>query len=457
MTAEIAILNKHGIALAADSKVTIGSAGEEKTFDTVNKLFTLSKVHPIALMIYGNAEFMRYPWETIAKIYRQQKGAKGEKTVAVWADDFCRYISKFGNIRPEDRSRNVQNVVGSVFDNLQTDAFKEARQKNISVPSKDYVALLLKNVQQEIIKLQRIDDFFNEEQKIKFIAGHAADIDQSVNEFFQAFDDVELVAKARELALLSIFKKQFSPQSSGVVIAGFGNDEMFPALVEFETDGYVGDELKLFQTRRAEITRDNASAIFPFAQKEMVQRFMNGIDPELAFALQKILVPAMIQNSFDVLEQYGAVANKNNDNVRQQIRDAANAAVRATAATLGRIQRNAFSTPIIQMVSLLPKDELPHLAESLVALTSLKRHVSRDAETVGGPIDVCLISKGDGFIWIKRKHYFKPELNPQFTRNYMRGISSPGEGHERQGTRKATRTTRRANKKTSSAPAGPGR
>ena len=43
-----------------------------------------------------------------------------------------------------------------------------------------------------------------------------------------------------------------------------------------------------------------------------------------------------------------------------------------------------------------------------------------DAETVGGPIDVAVISKGDGFVWIKRKHYFKPELNPHFIKNYFR-------------------------------------
>jgi hypothetical protein len=39
---------------------------------------------------------------------------------------------------------------------------------------------------------------------------------------------------------------------------------------------------------------------------------------------------------------------------------------------------------------------------------------------VGGPIDVAVISKGDGFVWIKRKHYFKPELNPGFFANYFR-------------------------------------
>lgn len=60
------------------------------------------------------------------------------------------------------------------------------------------------------------------------------------------------------------------------------------------------------------------------------------------------------------------------------------------------------------------------MAESLVNLTSFKRKISLDAETVGGPIDVAVISKGDGFIWIKRKHYFKPELNPGFFANYFR-------------------------------------
>jgi hypothetical protein len=60
MTAEVAILNKAAVALAADSKVTIGSGGNEKTYDSVNKIFTLSKRHPVGIMIYGNADFMGY-------------------------------------------------------------------------------------------------------------------------------------------------------------------------------------------------------------------------------------------------------------------------------------------------------------------------------------------------------------------------------------------------------------
>jgi len=72
---------------------------------------------------------------------------------------------------------------------------------------------------------------------------------------------------------------------------------------------------------------------------------------------------------------------------------------------------------------MLPKDELALMAESLVNLTCLRRKFTTDRETVGGPIDVAVISKGDGFVWIKRKHYFKQELNPQFFANYYKETS----------------------------------
>jgi len=68
---------------------------------------------------------------------------------------------------------------------------------------------------------------------------------------------------------------------------------------------------------------------------------------------------------------------------------------------------------------MLPKDELASMAEALVSLTSLKRRMTMgEQETVGGPIDVAVISKGDGLVWVKRKHYFHKDLNPQFFAKY---------------------------------------
>jgi hypothetical protein len=85
---------------------------------------------------------------------------------------------------------------------------------------------------------------------------------------------------------------------------------------------------------------------------------------------------------------------------------------------LTNYRRKNYIDPVISAVGVLPKEELADMAYSLVNLTSFKRKVSMDAETVGGPIDVAVISKKDGFIWIKRKHYFNKDLNPQFFTNY---------------------------------------
>jgi hypothetical protein len=91
---------------------------------------------------------------------------------------------------------------------------------------------------------------------------------------------------------------------------------------------------------------------------------------------------------------------------------------------LGEYQQEMYINPVLDVVSILPKDELAAIAEPFVNLTSLKRRVSTAAETVAGPIDVALVSKGDGFVWIKRKHYFDAALNPHFAGNYFGSSNS---------------------------------
>jgi hypothetical protein len=81
---------------------------------------------------------------------------------------------------------------------------------------------------------------------------------------------------------------------------------------------------------------------------------------------------------------------------------------------LSKLSRENYIDPVVDAVELLPKDQLAVMAETLVALTSFKRKMSRDTETVGGAIDVAVISKVDGLVWTKRKHYFDASLNPRY-------------------------------------------
>ncbi len=68
MTAEIVIMNKEAVALAADSAVSLvigPSESPQKIFTSANKIFGLSDNHAVSLMIYNNASFLGIPWEPV--------------------------------------------------------------------------------------------------------------------------------------------------------------------------------------------------------------------------------------------------------------------------------------------------------------------------------------------------------------------------------------------------------
>lgn len=70
--------------------------------------------------------------------------------------------------------------------------------------------------------------------------------------------------------------------------------------------------------------------------------------------------------------------------------------------------------PLLNIISSMSISELAELAESMVELESLKEKISRASESVGGPTDVVAITKNEGLVWIKRKHYFEKALNPRY-------------------------------------------
>ncbi|MXN91297.1 hypothetical protein GR160_08650 [Flavobacterium sp. Sd200] len=86
-------------------------------------------------------------------------------------------------------------------------------------------------------------------------------------------------------------------------------------------------------------------------------------------------------------------------------------------------QWTKITGPLLEILAHMGKEDMSELAESLVNITSLKRKFTSSNssdESVGGPVDVAVISKGDGFIWIKRKHYFDLLHNQPFKDKYFK-------------------------------------
>lgn len=144
------------------------------------------------------------------------------------------------------------------------------------------------------------------------------------------------------------------------------------------------------------------SNYYPLAQTDVMQTFLFGINDSFINALANE-IPKQIQHIFQDIDDNNFVEGKKNE-VLGKLSS-------ATPNIIKQIVTKAqqeYLRPITHSVTTLPIEELALLAESMINITSLRRKVAIDDNigTVGGPIDVGMITKSDGFIWIKRKHYF---------------------------------------------------
>ncbi len=160
------------------------------------------------------------------------------------------------------------------------------------------------------------------------------------------------------------------------------------------------------------INFESNAAIIPFAQSEEVSHFIEGIHPDT-----KQLIYALLRKW--LLEEYPSMMSDavQEKKFQEKVTEMGKQKFNEYWKHIEEYTSKNYVQPTLDAIAILPKDELAAMAEALVNITTLKRRVSMEPETVGGPIDVAVISKKDGFIWIKRKHYFKPEYNYEFFSN----------------------------------------
>ncbi len=433
MTAEVAILNKQAVALAADSAVTINIGPREKIYNTVNKLFTLSKEHPVGAMVYSSGEIMGVPAETVVKHFRSTRGSATRATLQQYATDFQEFLHTDHDMFPVGvRLKQFRSVIisqttrlGNAIDRRSDEdteaAFRKARSSVLADCAKSIRGLQdlpmddeqsWKALEAELIESIK-PDF------MKFIMHEESPMDAS-EQALVAEILIGLANKRGEPSIPGLGK--LSPPETGIVIAGFGDKEHFPALSAYEFVYSFGQIHRYTQNREYKAINDDLLAIMmPFAQTDMVRVYMDG----KAEGYDRAVTAAIRSYCDDRREAVKATRARRATKERgiASIDEMQDELLRRIAGEIGRWSVERWNVPIMSTVAVLPKHELAVLAQSLVNLTIQKKHTSQESETVGPPVDVAIISKGDGFVWIDRKHYFKPEMNPQFfANNYPRGV-----------------------------------
>ncbi len=422
MTAEVAILNRSAVALATDSAVTLRSGEAEKIYDTADKLFELSAKNPIAIMVYNNLEFLSIPLEVIIKKFRDSPYCTNFSTVFDAASSFLQYINNpVETTAPKEVIDDcVYGILYDEFVRLRSIFEENVRfhYTNNRKQKPDMHSIFIMTISERSDELEKLtaSACFDGMTHAEVIAHHIDAFERSVAFVFKNYpitaEDKMLLVN---LAGLALHRDTYSSSRTGLIFAGFGSDELFPSLKSFETDGIIAGRLKIKETNKVDIDRlDRRVEIVPFAQREMADRFLFGIDPEF----ESVIAETYDQILLGVEQKILSLFKRSPKKRREHIQDAVQKIIDAAAThhrndTMPQL-KEVFKKQIEDMVLLMPKQELAFMAESLINITSIKRKVSAQQESVGGPIDVAIITRAEGFIWVKRKHYFDPKFNPRF-------------------------------------------
>lgn len=423
MTAVIGIMNKNGIALATDSAVTVTGGNQKKIYNTANKLFALSKFNPVAIMIYDSSTFQSTPWEIIIKLYRKNLGENKFDTVEEYKNDFVKYLRD--NDFYSSSENQLQNLKEFIYWNLNL--IKDVIVSNLT-PNQteletiaEFQANLLKRATDNIATYdgtgEIIPDFVD-----YTLDNFKAYFEVSLKGITDIlFEGIEITAPIKDAILEQYYLHLKSPSfiglKTGIVFAGFGDKEIYPSIVSILVADVFDNRLRIDAAYSDKISNDNNGSIAPFAQTDVIDMFIKGVDPQLDETYISTFRKLLDKFSNTIIE----VIEPDNPDLAEQIRELdLDAMTLEFNNEIKAVQREKQIYPTIDTVAILSKEDLSEMAESLIYLTYLKKRISSNEESVGGPIDVAIISKGDGFIWKKRKHYFEEQLNKQFLANYFK-------------------------------------
>lgn len=321
MTAIVGILNKKGIAIAADSAVTITNADKKVTIDengkevtqfqdivinSGDKMLRLKDKQPVAVMIVQNARLVQLPWDVIIRWYRKQRDDSG----------FPKHI--------------------------------------------DYIEDFMAFVNSDVVKPHI------KEKDISFDYSH----------------------------------------KTYLVFAGYGESEPYPSICECVVTGIKEGKI-LYDNKGINTISDNQeSIVFAEGQHDIIEAIKYGVQIDRIDDICNRLSKSL-KELVNLQKHY-----KNTSNIQLDAID--NGTIRQDVKEVIEKSIKLHDKQLKKLIKGYNLQEMACLAENMIKATELHRKITFQQESVGGLIDLAIITKNDGFQWLNRKSWYEPSKGGQY-------------------------------------------
>ncbi len=411
MSAGICIMNKFGLALAADSACTVTISGKRAVYNTSRKLCPITE--SIAAIHYGNAMYMGVPIGIIFGLFAKHLEGKRFDHLREYADEFIHFLAeKAQMLFPENEGNYLENQVYQLFDwlnDIHDELLEKAKETN-----EDDKARTEANAAQEAIKklhdkLKQMIGFYTKQER------YQDDDDPLTEEENREFLNImhnwgskicPWLPRDEEILdimgdLDELLKTDYLDDDifTGICFAGFGEKDLYPAALHIKTDGWYSDQVRYNVEDDISINSESDAMILPLAQKDVMETILYGISDDSLRALRY----AMKKNKETAIEAASKMFRS--EKRKKEITGLMENTFKKVEEQYSELLYKEFDKTFLPATSFLAPEDMAGFAESMIRLTSMRRSivVDDDSATVGGPVDVAIITKCDGFRWVKNK------------------------------------------------------
>lgn len=395
MTAQVAVLNLSGIAIASDTYVTTFTGGEAKSMGNSQKIYELGAQHKVVILHSGAIGINQIPHHLhLSEWFRTL--SMPLPTLQAYADSYRTWsASEKRMLRPAAEARIINATLNEqyydiareldeakeklVFDEGATDrkrkaatlqAYKQVISNNVGYFGglESYTGITAKGVE-------------------KSLADNETDVVGKVEYIFGRFElPQDALDTLVALAVPTLMKMQPMAADSELAFVGFGDEEPFGGVIRMSCRGlYAGALVALTKERYKVEPEDNPSGISYFAQREAMWAFISGYNGDIMEEVKKLIWRKVEEKWGDTTEE------EIGWNLAQEIESA-----------IEEFSQNKFVSPMLKTIEAMSTSSLADLAESLVGLQATSTYSKAGAATVGGLIEVVTIDRIRGVQWKRR-------------------------------------------------------
>jgi len=408
MTSEIAVMNQRAVALAADSAVTLIGGGTVVVRNDQRKLFNLVEGHPVGLMFFGVADMMGHPWEHLIEHYQKKVRPKNFAHVRNYAASFTAMLDHLEEFFPRAKQKDeYRRLLASVFRYIfhlaqfLSDSAEGEKAGDTSI-LEAAIERVWRDYQFREDGSPRADlPCFPPNFGATVQREYAQQIEEIVAYGFNQFQLSSVaLGRLREIAIFCVVKDLFLEDVTGLVFAGFGTEERYPNVVTWFVSAIIAGHVKRAEASSDAIDTEVKSKIRVFADSEVTNAFIRGIDFNLERRLYggfRMMMHGLVDQVVGAFPQADAAQK---DEIRARFQSGfVPRYFEAFRMMIQDYQQQTFINPILRVLEIAARNELAETAKELVGLNIFKKKIMAQKETVGGAIDVAIISRENGFQW----------------------------------------------------------